>query len=371
MQIYLVGGAVRDSLLNKQVTERDYVVVGATAEEMLTQGFQQVGKDFPVFLHPQTGEEYALARTERKQGVGYTGFSVHAAPDVTLEQDLLRRDLTINAIAQASDGHLIDPYGGRSDLAKRCLRHVSPAFVEDPLRVLRVARFAARFAKDGFYIASETLALMQQISADGELASLANERVWHETVKALNTSRPWVYFSVLANVDALTQWYPELADDTLLQRLEARYPEVPEQQSEQVFLLLMAELTETQIEQFCARLRVPNEWRALALIAQRYHAHHHDVAASDLFANCLHQADCWRRPERWQKLRQLWQLQGVSEATLERLQRAYAAAVAVHADEVIAAAAQRGETLQGPAIGAAVSRARAAAISNALEEDPE
>ncbi|MGL5432322.1 MAG: multifunctional CCA tRNA nucleotidyl transferase/2'3'-cyclic phosphodiesterase/2'nucleotidase/phosphatase, partial [Plesiomonas shigelloides] len=172
MQTYLVGGAVRDQLLGLNVTERDWVVVGATPEQLLAQGYQQVGRDFPVFLHPRTHEEYALARTERKQGQGYTGFVCHAAPDVTLEQDLLRRDLTINAIAQAEDGSLTDPYGGQQDLRDRWLRHVSPAFSEDPLRVLRVARFAARFAHLGFRVAPETLALMQQISASGELTHL-------------------------------------------------------------------------------------------------------------------------------------------------------------------------------------------------------
>ncbi|MGL5532391.1 MAG: multifunctional CCA tRNA nucleotidyl transferase/2'3'-cyclic phosphodiesterase/2'nucleotidase/phosphatase, partial [Plesiomonas shigelloides] len=204
MQTYLVGGAVRDQLLGLNVTERDWVVVGATPEQLLAQGYQQVGRDFPVFLHPRTHEEYALARTERKQGQGYTGFVCHAAPDVTLEQDLLRRDLTINAIAQAEDGSLTDPYGGQQDLRDRWLRHVSPAFSEDPLRVLRVARFAARFAHLGFRVAPETLALMQQISASGELTHLTAERVWKETEKALNSAAPDVYFAVLRACGALT-----------------------------------------------------------------------------------------------------------------------------------------------------------------------
>ncbi|MGL4984715.1 MAG: multifunctional CCA tRNA nucleotidyl transferase/2'3'-cyclic phosphodiesterase/2'nucleotidase/phosphatase, partial [Plesiomonas sp.] len=178
MQVYLVGGAVRDQLLGLPIHERDWVVVGSTPEDMLAKGYQQVGKDFPVFLHPQSREEYALARTERKQGLGYTGFVCHAAPDVTLEQDLIRRDLTINAIAQHSDGTLIDPYNGQRDLTQRLLRHISPAFSEDPLRVLRIARFAARFADFGFQIAPETQQLMRTMVAAGELNHLTPERVW-------------------------------------------------------------------------------------------------------------------------------------------------------------------------------------------------
>ncbi|MGL5697276.1 MAG: multifunctional CCA addition/repair protein, partial [Plesiomonas shigelloides] len=226
MQTYLVGGAVRDQLLGLNVTERDWVVVGATPEQLLAQGYQQVGRDFPVFLHPRTHEEYALARTERKQGQGYTGFVCHAAPDVTLEQDLLRRDLTINAIAQAEDGSLTDPYGGQQDLRDRWLRHVSPAFSEDPLRVLRVARFAARFAHLGFRVAPETLALMQQISTSGELTHLTAERVWKETEKALNSAAPDVYFAVLRACGALTVLFPELDNLFGVPAPEKWHPEI-------------------------------------------------------------------------------------------------------------------------------------------------
>lgn len=180
MQIYKVGGAVRDRLLGRPVHEIDWVVVGGSAEQMLARGFRPVGADFPVFLHPQTGEEYALARTERKSGHGYAGFTFFAAPEVTLEEDLQRRDLTINAIAEDDHGHLIDPYGGQQDLAARLLRHVAPAFAEDPLRVLRVARFAARYTPLGFRVADETMQLMQQLSASGELLSLTAERSWKE-----------------------------------------------------------------------------------------------------------------------------------------------------------------------------------------------
>lgn len=211
MQIYLVGGAVRDSLLSLPVQERDWVVVGSSAEELLAQGYQQVGKDFPVFLHPQTHEEYALARTERKSGTGHRGFQVYSSPDVTLEQDLLRRDLTINAIAQSDDGSLIDPYDGQSDINKRVLKHVSPAFSEDPLRVLRVARFAARFWSLGFTIDPSTLALMASISNSNELQLLSKQRVWQETKRALSTKHPEIYFLVLLQINALENLSPQLA----------------------------------------------------------------------------------------------------------------------------------------------------------------
>jgi tRNA nucleotidyltransferase (CCA-adding enzyme) len=210
MEFYEVGGAVRDALLGRDVHERDWVVVGATAEELLERGYRRVGKDFPVFLHPQTGEEYALARTEKKVAPGHSGFTVHAAPDVTLEEDLSRRDLTINAIARDAAGQLVDPYGGQSDLDARVLRHVSDAFVEDPLRVLRVARFQARFADLGFTIAPETLDLMREIARSGELATLRPERVWQETDKALAGPAPRRYFEVLRRCDALGRVFPEI-----------------------------------------------------------------------------------------------------------------------------------------------------------------
>jgi len=210
VKTYLVGGAVRDALLKLPVKDRDWVVVGATPEAMLAQGFQQVGRDFPVFLHPHSREEYALARTERKSGNGYTGFVTWSAPDVTLEQDLQRRDLTINAIAQRENGELIDPFHGERDLQARLLRHVSDAFNEDPLRVLRVARFAARFAHLNFRIADETQALMRQMAASGELSHLTAERVWKETEKALTSRNPQVYFQTLRDCGALEVLFPEL-----------------------------------------------------------------------------------------------------------------------------------------------------------------
>ena len=210
MKTFLVGGAVRDELLGVPFDERDWVVVGSTPEQMLAAGFQQVGKDFPVFLHPISKEEYALARTERKKGVGYTGFEVHADADVTLEQDLSRRDLTINAIAKSESGDVIDPYQGREDIERRVLRHVSPAFVEDPLRVIRVARFAARYAHLGFTVAKPTMQLMSQIVAADELQTLSAERVWRETEKALATESPEVFFQVLQGCGALNVLFPEL-----------------------------------------------------------------------------------------------------------------------------------------------------------------
>ncbi len=210
MQIYLVGGAVRDQLLNIPVYDKDWVVVGSSPEEMLSNGFTAVGKDFPVFLHPKTKQEHALARTERKSGAGYTGFECHYAPDVTLEEDLIRRDLTINAMAQDEQGHIIDPYGGQRDLEDRILRHVSDAFIEDPLRVLRLARFAAKLRHLGFTVADETMVLMTQIAQSGELEHLTAERVWQEWHKSLSTQNPEIFLSVLRDCGALKVVLPEL-----------------------------------------------------------------------------------------------------------------------------------------------------------------
>ena len=224
MRCYVVGGAVRDALLGRPVQDHDWVVVGATPEEMLARGFRPVGKDFPVFLHPRTGEEYALARTERKSGRGYKGFAVHAAPDVTLEQDLLRRDLTINAIAQDEDGTLIDPYGGRADLAQRVFRHVSPAFAEDPVRILRVARFAARFGD--FSVAAETLALMRAMVADGEVDHLVPERVWQELARGLMEASPSRMIGVLRDCGALGRILPEVERLFGVPQPPAHHPEI-------------------------------------------------------------------------------------------------------------------------------------------------
>jgi len=226
MQIYKVGGAVRDRLLGRPISEVDWVVVGASAEQMLELGYRPVGADFPVFLHPQTGEEYALARTERKSGRGYGGFTFHASPDVTLEQDLIRRDLTVNAMAEDDQGNLIDPYNGQQDLEARILRHVSPAFAEDPLRVLRVARFAARYAPLGFSVATETLMLMRELAESGELAHLTAERSWKEISRALMEPRPDVFVQVLRDCGALAALLPEVDDLFGVPQPQAHHPEI-------------------------------------------------------------------------------------------------------------------------------------------------
>ncbi|MBV0934483.1 hypothetical protein [Marinobacterium weihaiense] len=280
MDIYLVGGAVRDRLLGLEVKDHDWVVVGATPDEMRARGFKPVGQDFPVFLHPDTGEEYALARTERKSGKGYTGFTFHASPDVTLEDDLIRRDLTINAIAQSEDGRLHDPCGGQQDLKQRVLRHVSPAFVEDPLRVLRVARFYARFAHLGFEVAEETRALMHDLSTGDELDHLTPERVWQECQRALATRSPACFFRLLQQVEALDRVMPGCAslDTDRLQVLIDQLPGMPPHGAERIFALFAWVLTasrsdteaETQLVALCEQLRIPNRFRDLALKARRY-----------------------------------------------------------------------------------------------------
>jgi len=275
MKIYLVGGAVRDQLLGLNVKDRDWVVVGATPEQMIREGFRPVGKDFPVFLHPDTHEEYALARTERKSGKGYKGFTFHTSPDVTLEQDLIRRDLSINAMAMDSEGVIIDPYGGRHDLEQRQLRHVSQAFSEDPLRVLRVARFAARFADLKFVVARETLALMQSLCAADELNHLSAERVWQEFERALQTPNPGVFLDVLSRCNALEKLMPELTPPAAsdMNLLNSKLM----QSAEERFALLINRLITAQVpnnigavgedcnmkcqmQSLTERLRVPNRY---------------------------------------------------------------------------------------------------------------
>jgi len=265
---YLVGGAVRDHLLGLAVHERDYVVVGSTPEALIALGYTQVGKDFPVFLHPKSKEEYALARTERKAGQGYKGFQVHATQEVTLEDDLLRRDLTINAIAQAPDGQLIDPYGGQQDIQAKQLRHVSAAFSEDPLRVLRAARFAAHLYHLGFSIAPDTKALLIAITQSGELSTLAKERIWRETHKALSSKSPWVYFEVLEACGALQQLMPSLAE--LLTRKPHALNTLKllsefNTRTEVRLTGLLYQLNKPQIEDLAAQIKIPNAHRALAL----------------------------------------------------------------------------------------------------------
>nr|WP_250149003.1 multifunctional CCA addition/repair protein [Morganella morganii] len=313
----MVGGAVRDALLGLPVSDRDWVVVGATPDIMLERGYQQVGRDFPVFLHPGTREEYALARTERKTGAGYTGFACYSAPDVTLEDDLQRRDLTINAMAQSADGTLYDPYHGADDLKNRILRHVSEAFTEDPLRVLRVARFAARFAPQGFVIAPETLELMSAITQQGELAHLTAERVWKETEKALSSPCPDIYFSVLRRCGALAVLFPEL--ETLFCATDGqtgydiltagllRRTVLLTNSTDIRFAALCLYLSchsggegTSAIQQLSERLRVPNPARDLALLATCHYRTVHDIGqltADDIIA-LFDSLDAWRKPER-------------------------------------------------------------------------
>ncbi len=337
MNIYLVGGAVRDRLLGRPHVERDYVVVGATPEQLLALGYRPVGKDFPVFLHPETSEQYALARTERKTGPGYHGFAMHFSPDVTLEEDLARRDLTVNAMAETQTGEVIDPYGGRRDLEARLLRHVSSAFVEDPLRVLRVARFAARFAPLGFTIAAETLDLMKAIVASGEMASLVPERVWVETERALGEASPAEYFAVLRTCGALAVVFPEIDVLFGIPQPQRWHPEVDTGVHVMQALDMAAELSADTtvrfavlvhdvgkgltprrewprhvgheasgaklIEQMSERLRVPNEHRDLAMLVARYHARAHRVAEQRpvKVLELLELTDAFRRPERFER----------------------------------------------------------------------
>lgn len=299
MDVYLVGGAVRDELLNRPVTERDWVVVGATPKEMLNKGYQQVGKDFPVFLHPKTKEEYALARTERKSGSGYTGFVCYAAPDVTLEQDLIRRDLTVNAIARDKSGNIIDPYHGVADIQARTLRHVSEAFSEDPLRVFRVARFAARYAYLGFTVADETISLMRNMADSGELAFLTAERVWKESIRALGENNPDVYFHVLEQAKALGDWFPELVPS-----LDGNYARLQRAASAQVsddirWALLFADVSPEHTETLCERVKAPNKYAELARLVSRFSKDFSNSnTAGDWLALCNH-CDAWRKPERF------------------------------------------------------------------------
>jgi len=262
MTVYRVGGAVRDTLLGFPFSETDWVVVGSTPEALLAEGYTQVGKDFPVFLHPETKEEYALARTERKSGHGYHGFAVHADPSVTLEEDLARRDLTINAMAEDRDGVIIDPYGGQTDLEAKVLRHVSPNFVEDPLRVLRVARFAARYRHLGFTVAVETQTLMQTLSDSGELGHLPAERVWIETERALGERDPAVYFEVLRDCGALVHCFPEIAVTSGIDRLAVASQHT--HNSPCRWAILLSELPPERAIDCSTRIKAPNHYRDLA-----------------------------------------------------------------------------------------------------------
>ena len=404
IQAYLVGGAVRDRLLGLPPGDRDFVVVGATPAAMLARGFRAVGRDFPVFLHPVTQEEYALARTERKAGRGYRGFVVDADPSVTLEEDLARRDFTINAIAQAEDGTLVDPFGGARDLQARVLRHVGPAFVEDPLRVLRAARFLARFAPLGFTLAPETLALMREIAASGELSALTPERVWQELVRALASPRPAAFLRALHACGALAVVLPEVAVLYGVPQRAEFHPEV----DTGVHVELVCDMAATlapgdalvgfaalthdlgkaltpawvlprhlgheqaglaPLRALCARLKVPAAHRQLAELACREHLNVHRLfelrakTVHDLLARC----DGFRQPARIAQLALVCEADKRGRAGLQdeaypqgpELLRLQAAALAVRAADVAR------EGLQGPALGAALRAARIRAIEDA------
>ena len=400
MKTYLVGGAVRDALLNLPVKDRDWVVVGATPEDLLSLGYQQAGRDFPVFLHPVSHEEYALARTERKAGHGYTGFTTCFSPGVTLPEDLQRRDLTINAMAQDSDGEIIDPWQGQQDLRQRLLRHISPAFVEDPLRVLRVARFAARFAGLGFRVADPTLKLMKQLSDSGELQHLTAERVWKETEKALATDNPDVYFQVLRDCGALKVLFPELDNLFGVPAPAKWHPEIDTGVHSLMTLFMAARLTEDIAIRFaalfhdagkaltpkevwpshpghgaaglplvsalCQRLKVPNHFRELALVITEFHDVIHTIQRQppEKVVQLFDRIDVWRRPERLTQLITASEAdargrEGLTEQAYPQAdytRALYQAAAAVPVSEVIS------DGFIGPQIRAELTRRRVAAL---------
>lgn len=370
---WLVGGAVRDELLGLPVTERDWVVVGACPEDMLAAGYRQVGSDFPVFLHPRTGEEYALARTERKHGHGYHGFTVHAGADVTLEEDLQRRDLTINAIARGDDGVLVDPYGGRADLEARVLRHVSDAFREDPLRVLRVARFAARFAGAGFRVAAETRALMSAMVAAGELAWLTPERVWKETERAIGEPCPERYFDELTDCGALAVILPEIADCWSHSRSHARRAlrQVVDAGHECAAMRLAAVCHELDADAGIRALeqRLPLPRRTADMVARTARGWPEfavlESGAAAAVWSLVQRFDALRRPQEFTRLVTVWSLIAAArgEASSSRQQALLTAAQA--------ASAVRGRDLadtglSGPEFGAALAQRRYAAVEAAL-----
>ena len=418
LNTYLVGGAVRDKLLNRPIKDKDYLVVGATVEQMLTLGFVQVGKDFPVFLHPKTKAEYALARTERKQGQGYTGFSCYFAQDVTIEQDLLRRDLTVNAMAMDDNGEIIDPYNGQKDLNDRILRHVSEAFVEDPLRVLRVARFAARYHKYGFSIAEETQLLMQEISASGELKTLTPERVWQEMQLSLadggassdkNSGNPEVFFQVLQQCNALDELWPELAilwgipnpalwhpeicsgihTMMVLQQAVLQTQTLPVEKNDNKTAIRFAALCHDLgkgltldnllpshkgheksglplIEKICKHLKVPSHYKQLALKVCEFHLHCHkafELKPSTLL-RMFNQLDIWRKPEEFDYFLMACKSDFLGRLGFENRpypQEQYLQA-AVKAARQVTAKAFVEKGLQGPAIKEAMAEARLSTI---------
>ncbi|MUK35966.1 multifunctional CCA addition/repair protein [Aliivibrio fischeri] len=405
MKIYLVGGAVRDSLLNIDVKDKDWVVVGSTPQKMDSLGYQTVGQDFPVFLHPKTKEEYALARTERKSGQGYKGFTCYAEPDVTLEEDLLRRDLTINAIAQADSGELIDPYNGQQDIIDRTLRHVSDAFTEDPLRVLRVARFTARFHHLGFTVASETMNLMKVLVDSGELSHLTAERVWQEWQKSLSSQHPEIFLStlkecgalaiVLPEIDALfgvpqpEKWHPEIDTGihTLMVAQQAALlsQDLPTRFAAQVHDLGKGVTPESEwpshklhchtgiklIKRLCDRVRVPNDYRDLALLVCEHHSNIHRAPElrAQTFIKIFDKMDVWRKPERLAPILLCCQADHAGRLGLEtqpypqkqRFEAAFDAAKMVEVKKVVAAG------FKGPEIREELSKRRIEAVKDKLD----
>jgi len=402
MEVYLVGGAVRDRLLGRPVHERDWVVVGARPEDLVRDGFVSVGREFPVFLHPQTHEEYALARLERKVGPGYRGFTTQFSPDVTLEEDLKRRDLTINAMAESSSGEIIDPYGGRRDLQARLLRHVSAAFVEDPVRILRVARFAARYADLGFRLADETRELMSKMTASGEVDALVPERVWQETERALGEPRPEVYFETLRNcgalrvifpeIDALfgvpqpAKWHPEI-DTGVHVMLALRYSANVGASTAVRYAALTHDLGKALtpkemlprhrgheeagvalVEGLCERLKVPNGFRELAVLACRHHALVHKALElrPNTVLTLLETTDAFRRPERFAELLLACEADARGRTGLE--DRPYPqAAYLLKARDAAAAVTLTNEErtgLQGRAIGEKIREKRLTAVTS-------
>jgi tRNA nucleotidyltransferase (CCA-adding enzyme) len=400
MQVYLVGGAVRDRLLGREVSERDWVVVGATPGELERAGYIPVGKDFPVFLHPKTKEEHALARLERKVAPGYRGFTTEFSPSVTLEDDLKRRDLTINAMAQDDAGNVIDPYHGQADLDARVLRHVSEAFVEDPVRILRVARFAARYALLGFRVADETMALMKQMVADGEANALVAERVWAETEKALGEPCPDVFISVLRECGALTVVYPEIDALFGVPQPEKWHPEIDTGIHQLLalreavkmggglpvrFAVLMHDLGKAAtpadklpshhghedagvplIEQLADRLRVPNHLRELAVITSRFHTHVHRALEmrADTIVKTLEACDALRRPERFADFLLACEADARGRTGLEAREYPQRAFFARARDAVAAVALSAAERtgLSGEQIGQELRRRRVAIV---------
>jgi len=404
MKIYLVGGAVRDRLLGLPVQDRDYVVVGSTPDEMVAKGFKPVGADFPVFLHPETKEEYALARTERKSGHGYKGFTVYSAPDVTLEDDLRRRDLTINAMAEDETGQLIDPFGGADDLRQGTLRHVSPAFAEDPVRILRVARFAARYGKWGFHVAHGTNKLMRQMVESGEVDHLVPERVWQEFERALGEDRPSRFFEVLRGCGALARLFPEIDALFGVPQPEKHHPEVDTGVHVMLVLDAAAKLSPDArvrfaalmhdlgkgvtpkdewpqhvgheergvelVKNFCQRFRVPNEYRDLAFVTARYHAHCHRIAElrPATVVDTLEAMDAFRRPERVDMFVTACEADfrgraGIGDQPYPQaglFRRVHAAARAVDTAAIAAAGGA------GPDIGARIREQRIAAVRQVL-----